>query len=126
MVRAELLGQHSHQTVCGKNIHIWQRAGKFIARGYIDGKRFGETLGADTNDAAARLRRLMVDIENRAYLRPSEKRKRPLARDLGGEPQRSAAHDPTVDTRAALAVVGRHDTAGLRVDSKRSGEARQA
>jgi hypothetical protein len=82
MVRANLLGQHSHQTVCGKNIHIWQRAGKYIARGYIDGKRFGETLGTDVNDAVARLRRLMVDIENRAYLRPSEKRKRPLARDV--------------------------------------------
>lgn len=82
MARAELLGQHSHQTICGKNIHIWQRAGKFIARGYINGKQFGETLGADKNEAAARLRRLMVDIENGAYLRPSEQSKRPLARDI--------------------------------------------
>ena len=60
MVRAELLGQHSHQTICGKNIHIWQRAWKFIARGYINGKQFGETLGTNKNDATARLRRLMV------------------------------------------------------------------
>lgn len=80
MVRSELLGQHTHQTVCGKSIHIWQRAGKFIARGYVDGKRFGETLGEDPKDAAARLRRLMVEIENQAYLRPSDKTKRPLAR----------------------------------------------
>lgn len=78
MVRADLLGDHSHQTTCGVQVHVWQRNGKYLARGRYQGKRYGEDLGSDSVQAAANLRRLMVDIENGCYVRPSEKRKRPL------------------------------------------------
>jgi len=37
MSRAELLGLHSHQTVCGKTVHVWIRDSK-----YLGGRRVRE------------------------------------------------------------------------------------
>jgi hypothetical protein len=80
MVRAELMGSHSHHTTDGVRVHVWQRAGHFLARGSYRGQRFGETLGRDVAEATARLRRLLGEIEDGSYLRPTEARRRPLSR----------------------------------------------
>ena len=78
MVRAELLGQHTHRTECGKEVHVWKRDGKYLARGRYQGKSFGQTLGSDPVQAEGRLRRLLVEIEDGTYKPPSEARKQPL------------------------------------------------
>jgi integrase len=80
MIRAELLGQHTHHTVCGTQVHIYQRHSKFIARGRFGGQVFGETLGGEPLQASSRLRRLLTEIEEGTFLRPSEVRRRPLRR----------------------------------------------
>lgn len=33
MRQARLLGQHTHETVCGQQVHVWTRGGKYLARG---------------------------------------------------------------------------------------------
>ncbi|MCY2995647.1 MAG: hypothetical protein NTY19_48545 [Planctomycetota bacterium] len=78
MVRAELLGQHSHQTADGQSVHVWVRDQKYLARGRHRGRAFGQYLGADIRDAAAALRRLLVQIEDATFQPPSEARKRVL------------------------------------------------
>ncbi|MDG3005867.1 hypothetical protein [Paludisphaera mucosa] len=78
MVRAELLGQHSHTTVCRAQVHIYSRAGKYIARGRYRGTAYGETLGGDLPQAASRLRRLLTEIEEGTFVPPRAARKRPL------------------------------------------------
>jgi integrase len=78
MVCAELLGRHTHGTRAGVNVHVWQREGKFLARGNQGGRRFGVTLGADQREAEERLRHLLVELDTGAFKRPSEARKRPL------------------------------------------------
>ena len=80
MVRSELLGQHTHATTVGVNVQIYRRNDNYLARGRLDRKRFGETLGAEVNKAVSRLRRLLVEIEDGSYVRPSERRGRPLDR----------------------------------------------
>jgi hypothetical protein len=85
MVRAELLGAHSHRTLCGVTVHIWKRRDNYLARGRIDGAAFGHTLGCDTLTATSRLRHLLGDIESGAFIRPSER----VARSVGeGRPAR--------------------------------------
>ena len=81
MIKAELLGQHSHATLCGIDVHVYVRDGKYLARGRYDGAAFGETLGDNPLAASARLRRLLTEIEEGTFLRPSEARRRPLRRD---------------------------------------------
>jgi integrase len=80
MVRAELLGQHTHTTVFHIHVHIYRRDGKYIARGRYHGAAFGDTLGGDPLQAASRLRRLLTEVEEGTFLRPSEARRRPLKR----------------------------------------------
>lgn len=82
MTRADLLGGHTHETLCGKRVHVYRRDDTYIARGRLRGRAFGEALGADPHRAAARLRQLLTEIETGAYLRPSEARTRPLAPGL--------------------------------------------
>jgi integrase len=79
MVRAELMGGHSHLTLVGTRIHIWRRGDRFLARERYQGRRFGETLGDRVPEATARLRQILTDIENGAYRRPSEARRRMIA-----------------------------------------------
>ena len=76
MVRARLLGRHTHTTICGVKVHVWQRAGKYLARGSYQGQRFGQTLGDREPEAESRLRQLLTEIENASYTRPSEARTR--------------------------------------------------
>lgn len=78
MVRAELMGRHSHRTINGLEVHIWRRASKFLARGSIRKNRFGETLGSEIREAESRLRRILSEIEQGTYQTPSETRQRPL------------------------------------------------
>jgi len=78
MVRAELLGQHNHQTICGRKVQIWKRGEKILARGRHRGRQFGKGLGTDVSEAASNLRRLLVEIENGSFEPPSEARKRPI------------------------------------------------
>ncbi len=79
MVRAELMGSHTHVTLCGVQVHVWKRCGKFIARGRYLGQPFGETLGGDVPAATARLRQLLTEIEAGSYVRPSEARSRTVS-----------------------------------------------
>jgi len=78
MVRAELLTEHTHQTVCGQRVHVWIRNKKYLARGRYQGRYFGQNLGADVRDAEAALRRLLVQLEDGTFQPPSEARKRML------------------------------------------------
>jgi hypothetical protein len=90
MVRAELLGQHTHATAVGVDVHIWRREGKFLARGRYNGAAFGESLGDNPEDAISKLRHLLVDLDNGTYIRASDRPKRQLRR---GSP-------PKLDVRA--------------------------
>ena len=78
MVRAGLLGHHTHQTVCGKCVHVWIRDGKYLARGRHRGRAFGQNLGAGVKEASAALRRLLVQLEDGTFQAPSEARNRQL------------------------------------------------
>ncbi len=80
MVRAELMGSHSHGTTSGVRVHVWIRGGNYLARGSYLGQRYGETLGDDEVEAASRLRHLLNEIEDGSFVRPTEARQRPLAR----------------------------------------------
>lgn len=84
MERAELFGRHSYSTEVGEVevvVHIWMRDEKYLARGQYQRKPFGVTLGKTPEEADASLRRLLVSIENGAFLRRSEARKHPLKPD---------------------------------------------
>jgi len=78
MVRADLLGKHTHTTTNGASINIWRRDCTYIARGYYEGRAYGHSLGREVATAEAELCRLRTDIENGTYVRPSEARRRPL------------------------------------------------
>src|ERR1051325_1286386 len=45
MVRAKLMGSHSHAAADGTLVHVWRRGTKYLARGSLSGLRFGETIG---------------------------------------------------------------------------------
>jgi integrase len=79
MVRAELMGAHTHATVNGAQVHVWQRGQKYLARGRYQGQAFGETIGETEKEAASRLRLLLTEIENGSYVRPSDGRERVLS-----------------------------------------------
>jgi hypothetical protein len=85
MVRAELLGTHSHATSVGVTVHVWKRGEQFLARGRFEGHQFGRTLKGNAMAAASELRHLLVDIENGSFQRPSLARRRPLS--LGPAPR---------------------------------------
>jgi integrase len=85
MVRAELMGKHSHAAADGTLVHVWKRGAKYLARGSLSGLRFGETIGETVPQAEARLRQILADLDHGAYIRPSEQRKRLLS---GGKPCR--------------------------------------
>jgi integrase len=79
MARAELYGRHSHIAASGVQVHVWVRAGKYLARGRLRGRQFGETLGATSQEAERRLMALLTELGRGAYLPPSEARQSPLA-----------------------------------------------
>lgn len=80
MVRAELLGKHTHETRTGIRVHVWVRDGRFLARGSFQRKRFGETLGDNERNACARLREILYEIETGRYSAPSDSRKHVIAK----------------------------------------------
>lgn len=83
MVKAELMGSHTHETKVGVNVLIYLRDGRYIARGRYNKKALGEKLGADVRSATSRLRHLLTEIEDGTYVRRTEARKRPLrSRDI--------------------------------------------
>lgn len=71
MIRAELMGKHSFPCGDGKQIHIFEREGRYIARGRIDGSAFGETLGSDPDAAEKRLLAMLAELNNGTYRPPS-------------------------------------------------------
>src|SRR5262249_21433002 len=118
MVRAELMGGHSHSTLCGVWVHVWRRGDKYLARGRYERRPFGETLGEDVASATARLRQLLTEIENGSFVRPSESRDRLLSRgksyrltlrQLGSEflaeKRRTRGQQTASDYRSRLAPV---------------------
>jgi integrase len=76
MVSATLMGSHTHTTLTGVEVHVWIRRNTYLARGRVEGRSFGETLGSDASEATARLRQILTEIEHGSFLRPSESRKR--------------------------------------------------
>jgi integrase len=79
MIRAELMGGHTHATQDGVQVHVWKRGDTYLARGSYARERFAETLGQDVTSATSRLRKLLTEIEDGSYLRPSEARHRLLS-----------------------------------------------
>ena len=80
MVKAELLGKHTHSSTSGVRVHIYRRDGKYLARARHNRAFFGETLGPNEEEAAIRLRQLLTDLDRGNYIRPSETANRPLRR----------------------------------------------
>ncbi|WP_417379106.1 hypothetical protein [Gimesia sp.] len=78
MVRSALMGGHTHETGVGVNVHIWERNGKKIARGRYEKRAFGETLGADPQEAKSKLIQLLHKLESGSFVHPSEARKQIL------------------------------------------------
>ncbi|KKL27717.1 hypothetical protein LCGC14_2382380, partial [marine sediment metagenome] len=76
MRRAELMGGHTHETQNAVRIQIWMRDEKFLARGRHHREPLFRTLGSDEASASAELRKLMAEVENDTFLRPSD----PLAK----------------------------------------------
>ena len=80
MVRAELLGRHTHTTSNDVRVHIWRRGDSYLARGSYRKSRFGETLGSDEKVAEDRLVELRYEIGQDIYILPAERPDRPLGR----------------------------------------------
>lgn len=74
MIKAELGGRHTYSVSGSINVHIYRRQDKFLARGRINRTAFGATLGDNDADAECALRHLLVELENGAFVRPSEAR----------------------------------------------------
>ncbi len=81
MVRSELLGHHSLTAKNGVSVSIYQRDGRYIVRGFLNRRRFGETLPSDPQMAEARLVEIITEIGNGTYRQRSEARRLPLKRD---------------------------------------------
>ena len=81
MVVAELMGGHTHTTLAGVQVHVWRRGGAYLARGRYHGRAFGETLGGEVHAATARLRRLLTEMDNGSFVRPSEARNRQISNE---------------------------------------------
>src|SRR5438045_1610489 len=79
MVQAELPGGHTHEAAQGRKVHVWKRGKLYLARGRHNGRYFGEPLGADVATAARSLRRVLAELDDGAYVPPSERRVRLVA-----------------------------------------------
>lgn len=85
MEQAEVGGKHSYRAQDDTAVTIWRRGESYLGRGYLDGKRFGETLGPSPEEAEANLRRILHELDRGTYQRPSE---RPKSRKGSGIPRR--------------------------------------
>jgi len=77
-------------TLDGKQVHVWIRDGKYLARGRHQGRAFGQQLGADERDASGALRRLLVELEDGTFQTPSEARQQQVK--AGAVPRSSVRH----------------------------------
>lgn len=84
-MRAELLGSHTHGTAANVDVHVWQRDGKYIARGRHQGHAFGQTLGDNEVKAGTKLRHMLVELDNGTFVRSSERGSQQLK--LGAAPR---------------------------------------
>lgn len=73
MEKATLGGLHSHRSVSGISVHIFQRDGKFIARGRFQRRQFGVTLGTSETDSLPSLRKLLVELDEGRFVPPSDR-----------------------------------------------------
>jgi integrase len=118
MAQATLMGSHSHATLSGITVHVWERGGTYLARGRYQGQPFGETLGEDPLQAAARLRDILTKLDNGTYVRPSDRRHqlvssnrvarltlRELVADFLRDKRRSRGRQTAGDYAARLAPV---------------------
>ncbi|QGQ25601.1 phage integrase family protein [Gimesia benthica] len=78
MVRSKLMGDHTHETRVGVNVHIYERDGKYLARGRFERRPFGETLGTDPQEAKSKLRELLHRLDSGTFVPPSDARKQIL------------------------------------------------
>ena len=44
MVRAELMGSHTHTAATGVNVHVWRRGETYLVRGRWQARAFGEDI----------------------------------------------------------------------------------
>ena len=72
MVSSQLQGKHMHETRSGVKVHIYERQGRFIARGSMDNRPFGQTLGESEVEAESKLRDMLVSIDRSTFIRPSD------------------------------------------------------
>jgi hypothetical protein len=84
MRKASLLGKHTHRTPSGRQVHIFTRDGRYLARGRYERHWFGATLGRDEAIAEIALHKLLAQLEDDAYVRPSEANGRILPRQSAG------------------------------------------
>src|SRR5947209_12253225 len=73
------MGSRTHETANGRAVHVWQRGEAFLARGRWNGAAFGESLGRDVREATARLRKLIGEIEDDTFVRPSDQHRQMAA-----------------------------------------------
>lgn len=85
MTRAELFGQHSFSWGDGKRVSVYQREGRYIARGRIDGKAFGETLGSEQLTAQKELLAILAALEKGTFRPPSHSSRNRRPRIAGGK-----------------------------------------
>lgn len=78
MVKATLLGHHTHSSTAGINVHCWQRDGRYLARGRFEGRQFGETIGKTECEAEIGLRHLLTALDEGSFLPPSRARTMPV------------------------------------------------
>ena len=84
MMRAELMGSHTHVSLSGTKVHVWLRSGRWIARGRHLGRPFGENLGATEPQALACLRDILSKLDHGVYVRPTERRNKVISRSPAG------------------------------------------
>src|SRR5690242_20173063 len=70
----QLMGKAIHRTANGRSVYIARRDETWLARGRINGRMFGETLGSNQEEAERRLRQVLHELETDTYQRRSCKR----------------------------------------------------
>lgn len=79
MQRSTIHGTHSHESRDGHRVNVWERGGKFVLRGYWQAERFGVTLDADEDTVFHELQRILIQMDDGTFVRPSEQKKIPRA-----------------------------------------------
>jgi hypothetical protein len=72
MTIVELMGGHSYESARGTKNHVWKRELTYLARGRLDGRPFGKTLGLKIAAAVARRELIQLGAEVAYRLRPRQ------------------------------------------------------